>query len=140
MNNPAPSTPSPTVLLHVFPSFGFGGQQARFAALAHGLGEKFSHHVAALDGNFSAQSLVSDQISVQYSDFSARKSSGISLSNLAKFRKLLNDVRPDILCTYNWGSFEAVLANRLGANIAHIHFEDGFGPDETIARPGRSTR
>ncbi len=125
---------APVTMLHIFPSFGYGGQQTRFAALAGGLGKGFTHRVAALDGDRAARSLIPPEISITFHDFKARKSPLASLRNIAGFRKLFKTVKPDILCTYNWGAIEAVVANRLGPRIPNIHFEDGFGPDETPQR------
>lgn len=118
-------------ILHIFPSFGFGGQQARFATLASGLRDTFSHHVVAIDGDYAAQKLVWSGAPVTY--HVAKK----NLADLGDFQRtrffvqLFSALQPNILCTYNWGSMEAVLANGW-ARLPHIHFEDGFGPDERI--------
>lgn len=119
------------VLLHIFPSFGYGGQQARFAAIANGLGGDYHHHIVSLDGDFSAQALLADDAPVALSDYHAKKSSLASISNITHFRKLIAAINPVYLCTYNWGAMEAVMANRLGPRAPHIHFEDGFGNGET---------
>ncbi len=121
-------------LLHVFPSFSFGGQQARLAALARGLGRDFRHYIVALDGDHAARALFPGDIKASFSTLKMNKSSVFSLSNIRKLRRIIKETSPDILCTYNWGSIEAVIANRLGPNAPHIHFEDGFGPDETVDR------
>jgi glycosyltransferase involved in cell wall biosynthesis len=42
----------------------------------------------------------------------------------------LRRLRPDLLTTYNWGSIEWAMANRLAAISPQIHFEDGFAKDE----------
>lgn len=122
------------MILHVFPSFGYGGQQTRFAALANGFGDEFSHIVLSLDGDMAAQSLVQDAVAIQYKEFLLKKSSGLSASNFIKLRALLREAKPDLLCTYNWGSLEVALINRFGLKAPHIHFEDGFGPDESIGK------
>ena len=121
-------------MAHIFPSFGYGGQQARFAALASGLGPSFHHHVIALDGDISARDLVSKSAAVEFQPMPLGKSLLSGVVNSWRLRRLFRRVRPSILCTYNWGSIEASLANATGPNIAHIHFEDGFGPDETPDR------
>ncbi len=125
------SHPQRLVMLHIFPSFGFGGQQARFAALAKGLGPDAYHQVVALDGDVAARGLLPSDAPVRYRAFDAKKSSLASLSNIAGFRSLLREVRPDILCTYNWGAIEAAIANRAFRRTPHLHFEDGFGPGES---------
>ncbi|PQA85708.1 glycosyltransferase family 4 protein [Hyphococcus luteus] len=123
-----------TVLLHVFPSFSFGGQQARLAALARGLGTGYRHVIVALDGDHAARALFDESVKAKFRTLILKKSSGLSLSNIWRLRGLLREEDPDILCTYNWGSMETVVANKLGPRVPHVHFEDGFGPDETIDR------
>ncbi len=125
---------APIVMAHIFPSFAYGGQQARFAALAGGLGRGFTHHIIALDGDRAARALISADVSVTFHDFKARKSSLASIRNIIGFQRFLKSINPDILCTYNWGAMEAVLANRLGVGAPNIHFEDGFGAQEDPAR------
>jgi glycosyltransferase involved in cell wall biosynthesis len=49
-------------------------------------------------------------------------------ARLAVYRRMLRDLRPDLLLTYNWGSIEVALANF--GRIPHLHVEDGFGPEE----------
>ncbi len=39
-------------------------------------------------------------------------------------------VAPDALVTYNWGSIEWAIVNRLGLGLPHVHLEDGFGVAE----------
>ncbi|MEZ5891532.1 MAG: glycosyltransferase [Parvularculaceae bacterium] len=117
-------------LLHVFPSFGYGGQQARLAALARALGNEFRHVVVALDGDLSASALFDAGVAAAFDAFPMKKSSGLSLSNIQGLGGVIRKAAPDILCTYNWGSIEAAIANRLGRGLPHVHFEDGFGPDE----------
>ncbi|WP_411820185.1 glycosyltransferase family 4 protein [Hyphococcus formosus] len=119
-------------LLHVFPSFAFGGQQARLATLIDGLGDGYNHHIITLDGDFSAKAMISDQAQVNFAHFAMKKNSAISFSNIRGLMNAIRTANPDILCTYNWGSIEAVIANRMGPKIPSLHFEDGFGPGETI--------
>jgi glycosyltransferase involved in cell wall biosynthesis len=130
-NPEPPASSAPAIMLHVFPTFGYGGQQARFATLAKALGDEFQHEVVSLDGDLSASELVSTSSKVQYQSLQLGKSPLSGAMNYWRFRKLYKQVRPDILCTYNWGSIEAVLSNRLSVQAPHVHFEDGFGPDET---------
>lgn len=120
-------TGRPSKLLHVFPSFARGGQQMRLAALASHLGDEFAHRVISLNDEVSARD-ASDHIDVE--TFRARKSRGVSPTNVRRLAGLIGHGDIDILCTYNFGSMEAVLANALGVRRPHVHYEDGFGPDE----------
>ena len=118
-------------LLHVFPSFALGGAQRRTIDLANAFGDRYEHTIVALDGDGSAASLVSARVTLSFRDLTIRRSSGVALDNLQRLRALLREERPDLLLTYNFGGLEAALANRWWPLCPHLHFEDGFGPDET---------
>lgn len=115
-------------IAHVIPSFGMGGQQRRIAALVDGLGPQWRHLAFALDGDTSAIGLVGARERIVVRPLVIAKSRGINLRNLRRLRDSIRGA--DILCTYNWGSLEAALANRLAPRLPHIHYEDGFGPEE----------
>lgn len=121
---------TPTIV-HVFPSFARGGQQMRLATVARGLGDRFRHRIISLDGEVSAQDAFDPQ-TIEVETFAAKKSAGLSLSNMRELARRI--AGGDLLCTYNFGSLEAALANRRGPKLPHLHFEDGFGPDETLSR------
>jgi glycosyltransferase involved in cell wall biosynthesis len=121
---------APTIV-HVFPSFARGGQQMRLATVARGLGDRFRHRVISLDNEVSAKGAFDPQ-TIEVETFAAKKSAGLSLSNIRGLARLIDG--GDLLCTYNFGSLEAALANRRGPKLPHLHFEDGFGPDESLTR------
>ena len=122
----------PLIVLHVFPSFGHGGQQSRFAMLVQGLGKTFRHHVISLGSDLAARDLISADASVTLEELTLRKCAGLSLGNILRLRSLIKSKRPSVLCTYNWGAIEAVAANRLFCGVPHIHFEDGFAAGEAL--------
>jgi glycosyltransferase involved in cell wall biosynthesis len=124
----------PARLLHVLPSFALGGAQRRTVDLANAFGSAHTHTILALDGDTSAGRHLAGTVRVAYRDVPIRPSSGIALDNLQALRGLLRAERPDLLLTYNFGALEAALANRLWPLCPHLHFEDGFGPDETGGR------
>lgn len=117
----------PPLVLSVFSTFGIGGPQVRFAALANHYGAGFRHAVVAMDGALGAASLLSADLDVAYPEMEVRK--GAMLANVRRFRRVLRDLRPDVLVTSNWGSIEWALANLLPV-VRHVHMEDGFGPEE----------
>jgi glycosyltransferase involved in cell wall biosynthesis len=106
-----------------------GGQQRRLASLVAGLGDDFEHRILSLDGALGAAALL-DPAHARAEAFAFLKSPLVSPRNLARFSRLLREARPDVLCTYNWGSLEAAIANSLSIRAPHVHHEDGFGPDE----------
>ncbi|MEO1136034.1 MAG: glycosyltransferase [Pseudomonadota bacterium] len=125
------------MLLHIFPSFSFGGQQARLATLARALGPDYHHEIVALDGETNASALFDDTVSVSFSAIAMKKTRGFDVGNILRLRRKIREMSPDLLCTYNWGAIEAVIANRMGRLAPHIHFEDGFGLGESLEKQKR---
>lgn len=124
----------PPHLLHAFSTFEVGGQQTRFLTLANGFRGKFRHTVVAMDNRFASAERLDKGLDCTVRDIKVTKTASISLGNLARFRGLLRSLRPDLLLTYNWGAVEWALANRWRPLCRHLHFEDGFGPDESPNR------
>lgn len=120
----------PISLLHFFPSFAYGGQQRRLGALVAGLGGGFRHKVYALDGDVGGANLVRDAGCADVEPFELEKSALISFKNIGRLRALLAHSNADLVCTYNFGSIEAIVANKIGPSLPLVHHEDGFGPDE----------
>ncbi|HEY2051053.1 MAG TPA: glycosyltransferase family 4 protein [Caulobacteraceae bacterium] len=113
-------------LLHVFPSFSIGGSQMRFASLAAGFGSTVSHRVLALSGHYEAIEIVPPDASVRYLGAPPR---GRFPDRLLAHARMIAELRPDVLLTYNWGAIEFALANAF-VGRPHLHLEDGFGPEE----------
>ncbi|MEL6364780.1 MAG: glycosyltransferase family 4 protein [Pseudomonadota bacterium] len=122
---------APLRVLHVFSSFEFGGQQVRFVAFANAVGGSYEHHVVAMDDKTDAERLIEKDVPLHIHHLPVRKSAALSFSNLAMAKRLGEEVRPDVLCTYNWGAIEWAIVNRVTPIAGHVHFEDGFGPDES---------
>lgn len=56
--------------------------------------------------------------------------SGRLNSRLKSIGQAIAQIKPDLLLTYNWGTVDALLANRLYGGAPAVHHEDGFGPEE----------
>ena len=115
--------------LHIFPTFALGGAQRRFIQLATQI-PGWHHVIVSLSGDKDAQKSLPAHVSHTMECIEVKPSKLLSLQNIRAFSKMFRNVEPDLLCTYNWGSIEAALANRLGRRMPHLHFEDGFGPEE----------
>ena len=113
-------------LLHVFPSFSIGGAQVRFATLAAGFGSDVSHSILALRGDYEASEIVPLEAAVTYLSAPSRRRFP---SRLLAYGRMLAELRPDVLLTYNWGAIEFAFANTF-VGRPHLHLEDGFGPEE----------
>lgn len=120
-------------LLHVFPSFSVGGVENRIIRVAQALRDKYRHTVIALDGNFEAAAGLRDDPIFEFKTAPVVKSSLISVKNLAVAGSTVRRLRPDLLLTYNWGSTEWAFVGGLVGRCRHLHFESGFGPDESAA-------
>jgi glycosyltransferase involved in cell wall biosynthesis len=119
------------LVLHVFPGFGIGGAQVRFAALANHFGSEFRHVVVSLDGDLACRERLRPDLDISFPQVEAPKNA--MLANAWRFRRLLRTWRPDVLVTNNWGAIEWAIAN-LPPLVRHLHIEDGFGPEERAAQ------
>ena len=117
----------PRHLLHVFPSFSIGGSQMRLATLIEALGADYRHTIVSLNGAWGAKSLLGANANVRFVE--APSQAGSILRRVFTAASFVRGLRPDLLLTYNFGAIEYALANAL-VRAPHLHFEDGFGPDE----------
>ena len=118
-------------LLHVYATFKVGGPQIRFSQLANHFGRDYRHLIVAMDGATAAFDRLAPDLDASVLEVPIRR--GQTLANLGTFRRVLNEVRPDLLVTSNWGSIEWALAN-LDGKVRHLHIEDGFGPEEATGQ------
>jgi glycosyltransferase involved in cell wall biosynthesis len=124
-------------LLHVFSSFEVGGQQMRFAKIANRLGSAYRHTIIAVDGNTDCLDRLDPSLDVTVLPVPVVKGRLLSLGNLIRFRRVLASIGPDLLLSYAWGAVEWGLVNRVIPVCPHLHFEDGFGPEEAVGRQFR---
>jgi len=114
-------------LLHVFATFNVGGPQIRFAQLANQFGSCYRHRIVSMDGCSQAMDRLLPGLDAEMLPLAIRK--GKTLGNIPPFRRMLRQLQPDLLVTSNWGSIDWAIAN-FDHRIAHLHMEDGFGPEE----------
>lgn len=120
-------------LLHVFSTFAIGGPQVRFAQIANARHKDYTHSVIALDGNTEAKSKLTAKVDIEFIASGEMKTLNL-VQRFHAIKRILKNHRHDVLMTYNWGSMEWALVNRLSAGASkHIHWEDGFGPEEQAA-------
>jgi glycosyltransferase involved in cell wall biosynthesis len=125
VNNSVPT------LLHVFSTLAVGGPQMRFVQIANHFGPVYRHRIVAMDGKTSAFERLAPGLDASMLTIENRRGQG--MRNVRQFITVLNELRPDVLVTSNWGTIEWAAANRF-ARIPHIHMEDGFGPDEAAGQ------
>ncbi|MBC7950491.1 MAG: glycosyltransferase [Rhodospirillaceae bacterium] len=110
-----------STLLHVFPTFEVGGSQMRMTTIANHFGPRWRHLILALDGRTACAQRLKPDLEVEL------------LTPPAARRKMLRDLAPTRLITYNWGAMDWAMANWPGL-VPHLHVEDGFGPDEAAGQ------
>lgn len=113
---------------HVFPSFGIGGVPLRMCRVINHFGKRFRHKIVALDGNFDAAAHLSADCDISLMTPAKRKG-GIFYETVSAALTLWQ-IGPDLLLTYNWGSIDWAVANRVLPRAPHLHFEAGFGTEE----------
>ena len=114
-------------LLHVFSNFVPTGPELRTVELIGAYGKSFRHSIVSMDGRTSAAERLSPDVDVRL--LPAPPKAG-SLPTARRLRELLVDERPDLLLTYGWGAFDALLAARSLGFRRVIHHEEGFNEDE----------
>jgi glycosyltransferase involved in cell wall biosynthesis len=115
-------------VLHVFPSFGIGGVPLRMVRVVNHLGARLRHTIVALDQDFAAAEGFAAGLDLSLLTVAATRYglAGALVDRAAQLRRL----RPDLLVTYNWGSIEWAMANRLMPVSRQLHLEAGFGKEE----------
>jgi len=119
---------SNTKILHVFSSLELGGAQRRFIDYVKGSNASFEHVVYAMDGTYDALKLVPNIKPLFDGEKMVPKRD--VLGAVKTCRKLLKQIKPNLMITYNWGATEWVMANSLMRICPMIHIQDGFSEEE----------
>ena len=122
------------MLLSVFAGFGVGGQQVRFTTIANRLGRSWRHAIVAMNGDVSCRERLDSSLDVSFPDLRTGTDPRLGGNPVGLHRRLraaLRALQPQTLLTHNWGTIDWALANRFPRPlVAHVHAEDGFGPEE----------
>lgn len=120
-------------ILHCHSTFSAGGKEVRCARLMNGWGRRLHHTVISAEPEaMAAAALIEAGVPVCYpADFPSLKGRPTP-GRLAALARALAGY--DLICTYNWGAMDVVMAHRLFARSFGlpplIHHEDGFNEDE----------
>ena len=125
----------PRHLLHAFSTFAVGGPEVRSCDLINHFGERYRHTIIAMDGRYECQSKLLPGVPVTFLEVENHRQN--LLKNVQQFARLLKQLKPDVLLTYNWGSIEWGLANSLSRVCPQFHWEEGFAPEEVVRQKKR---
>ncbi len=122
---------APVRILHCHSTFNLGGKEARSVRLMNAFGGAAEHVVlSAMADKLGARDAIDRNVRV---DFPADAPSLAGKPGPIRYGKLARYMRRfDLVLTYNWGSFDAVMARRLLGGPPLIHHEDGFNEDEAV--------
>jgi len=127
------STPRTTPrILHVHSTFDAGGKEVRCARLTNAFGRNAEHAIAVGDpAQRGAAALLDKQVKVTWPAFPSLVGKPLP----GRLKRLAEAMAGyDLICTYNWGAMDAVMAHTLFADVYKlpplVHHEDGFNEDE----------
>ena len=125
-------------ILHLHSTFALGGKEARAVRLMNAFGDAAEHTVvSSMPGQLSAREAIERRIKVEYPSDAPPLSGRPGLLRLFRLARYMR--RFDLVLTYNWGAFDAVMARRIFGGPALVHHEDGFNQDEAAGlKAGRN--
>ena len=120
---------SPVRILHAHSTFGHGGKEARAVQLMNAFGAAAEHAViSASPGELGAREALAPAVKADFPDDAPPLTGLPGLPRLFRLSRYMR--RFDLVLTYNWGAFDAVMARHLFGGPPLIHHEDGFNQDE----------
>ena len=123
----------PVRILHCHSTFSLGGKEARTVRLMNAFGDAAQHCIlSSMPDQLSAREAIDRGIAADFPDDAPSLTGRPGLSRLFRLSRYMRGF--DLILTYNWGAFDAVMARYLFARSADfpplIHHEDGFNEDE----------
>ena len=120
-------------ILHCHSTFAAGGKEVRCVRLMNGWGARLHHTIVSGEPQaMGAAALIAPEVPVAFPrDFPAL-SGRPTPARLGRLAEALRGY--DLVCTYNWGAMDVVMAHQLFrkrfALPPLVHHEDGFNEDE----------
>jgi glycosyltransferase involved in cell wall biosynthesis len=131
--------PAPVNILHVHSTFALGGKEARAVRLMNAFGPLARHTVlSAVPGETSARAALAPATDARFPEDGPRLTGAPTPWRLHRLAAAMRGF--DLVLTYNWGAFDAVMARRLFGGPPLVHHEDGFNADEAVALDPRRNR
>lgn len=130
-------------ILHLHSTFALGGKEARAVGLMNAFGPLARHTVlSGVPGETSARAALAPDIDARFPGDGPRLTGWATPWRLHGIAAAMRGF--DLVLTYNWGAFDAVMARRLYGRAMGlpplVHHEDGFNADEAVALDPRRNR
>ena len=126
---------APVRILHCHSTFSLGGKEARAVRLMNAFGAAAEHVIlSAMPERLGGRAAIAPGVRVSFPDDAPPLAGRPTPARLWRLARYLGGF--DLVLTYNWGAFDAVMARRLFGRAVGmpplIHHEDGFNEDEAI--------
>jgi glycosyltransferase involved in cell wall biosynthesis len=116
-------------ILHCHSTFSLGGKEARAVRLMNAFGDAAEHVVlSAMPDRLAAREAIARGIKVEFPADAPPLTGAPTPLRLWRLARYMRGF--DLVLTYNWGAFDAVMARRLFGGPPLVHHEDGFNEDE----------
>jgi L-malate glycosyltransferase len=126
----------PVRVLHCHSTFAPGGKEMRAVRLINAFGDAIEHSIlTGVPGQTGARAGIEPGLRVDFPADAPSLAGPPTPTRLWRLSRYLR--RFDLVLTYNWGAFDAVMANHLFGGAPLIHHEDGFNEDEAVALKSR---
>jgi len=129
-------------ILHLHSTFSLGGKEARAVRLMNAFGDRAEHDVvSAMPGETSAREVLDRALAVRFPADAPPLAGRTDPRRLYRLARYMRGY--DLVLTYNWGAFDAVMARFLFRAVMAlpplVHHEDGFNQDEAAGlKPRRN--
>ena len=118
-------------ILHCHSTFSLGGKEARAVRLMNAFGDAARHSIlSAMPGKLGARAAIERGVQVSFPEGAPPLTGAPTPTRLWRLARYLRGF--DLVLTYNWGAFDAVMARRLFGGPPLVHHEDGFNEDEAV--------
>jgi glycosyltransferase involved in cell wall biosynthesis len=122
---------APVRILHAHSTFDLGGKEARAVRLMNAFGAAAEHAVlTSVPGATSARAAIDHEVRVDFPADAPPLAGRPGLGRLFRLSRYMKAF--DLVLTYNWGAFDAVMARHLFGGPPLVHHEDGFNEDEAV--------
>lgn len=119
----------PVRILHAHSSFALGGKEARAVRLMNAWRRAAEHVVlSGVPDQLGARAAIAGNVAVTFPQEAPPLTGRPGLSRLYRLARYMRGF--DLVLTYNWGAFDAVMARYLFRGPPLVHHEDGFNEDE----------
>ena len=120
-------------VLHCHSTFAAGGKEVRSVRLMNAWGPRLVHSIVSAEPKaMAAAALIAPGVAADYPQDFPSLTGKPTPARLAALAKALQG--HDLVCTYNWGAMDVVMAHRMFAESFNlpplVHHEDGFNEDE----------